>query len=167
MEFRVLGPLEVLADGRPLVLGGLKQRALLAVLLLEANRVVSIERLIDALWEDEPPETALKGLQVYVSQLRKLLGKERLQTRAPGYLLCVEEGELDLQRFQQLLEQGELHEALSLWRGPPLAEFATAASRRRRSLDRRSCGWSGWRSGLRPIWPLADTRGWSASWTLW
>jgi len=123
MDFRILGPLEVLEDGRALDLGGQKQRALLAVLLLEANRVVSSGRLIEALWEEEPPDTALKALQVYVSQLRKLLGKERLQTRAPGYCLRVEEGELDVQRFQQLLERGEHHEALALWRGPPLAEF--------------------------------------------
>ena len=77
MDFRILGPLEVLEDGRALDLGGQKQRALLAVLLLEANRVVSSGRLIEALWEEEPPDTALKALQVYVSQLRRLLGKER------------------------------------------------------------------------------------------
>ena len=93
MEFRILGPLEVLVDGGALDLGGPKQRALLAFLVMEANRVVSSDRLIDALWEEEPPETAQKALQVYVSQLRKLLGKERLQTRAPGYLLQVEEGD--------------------------------------------------------------------------
>ncbi len=124
MEFRILGPLEVLADGRALDLGGQKQRALLAALLMEANRVVSSDSLIEALWEEEPPETAGKALQVYVSQLRKLLGKERLQTKAPGYLLRVEEGELDLERFRHLHEQGSHDEALSLWRGPPLAEFA-------------------------------------------
>jgi DNA-binding SARP family transcriptional activator/tetratricopeptide (TPR) repeat protein len=119
----MLGPLEALADGRSLDLGGQKQRALLAVLLLEANRVVSADRLIEALWEEEPPETAGKALQVYVSQLRKLLGKERLQTKAPGYLLRVEEGELDLERFQRLHAEGMHAEALLLWRGPPLAEF--------------------------------------------
>jgi class 3 adenylate cyclase len=124
MEFRILGPLEVLADGRALDLGGQKQRALLAVLLMEANRVVSSDSLIEALWEEEPPETAGKALQVYVSQLRKLLGKERLQTKAPGYLLRVEEGELDVERFRHLHAQGSQDEALSLWRGPPLAEFA-------------------------------------------
>jgi class 3 adenylate cyclase len=124
MDFRILGPLEVLSDGQPLDLGGQKQRALLALLLLEANRVVSSGRLIDALWEEEPPETAQKALQVYVSQLRKLLGKERLQTQAPGYRLRVEPDELDLARFQHLQEQGRLQEALALWRGPPLAEFA-------------------------------------------
>src|SRR5204862_62466 len=124
MEFRILGPLEVLSDGRALDLGGQKQRALLALLLLEANRVVSSDRLIDALWEEEPTATAQKGLQVYVSQLRKLLGKERLQTKAPGYLLRVEPEELDLARFERLQAEGRLREALALWRGPPLAEFA-------------------------------------------
>jgi eukaryotic-like serine/threonine-protein kinase len=123
MEFRVLGPLEVLAEGQGRDLGGQKQRSLLAVLLLEANRVVSSDRLIEALWEEEPPETAQKALQVYVSQLRKLLGRERLETRPSGYLLRVEEGELDLDRFEHLRGQGRLAEALSLWRGPPLSDF--------------------------------------------
>ena len=78
MEFRILGPLEVLSDGQALDLGGQKHRVLLALLLLEANRVVSRDRLIDALWEEEPPDTAVKALQVYISQLRKQLGKDRL-----------------------------------------------------------------------------------------
>jgi DNA-binding SARP family transcriptional activator len=124
MDFRLLGPLEVHSDGQALDLGAQKQRALLALLLLEANRVVSVDRLIDALWDEEPPEKAQKALQVYVSQLRKLLGKERLQTKAPGYLLRVKPGELDLNRFQRLQEEGKLQEALALWRGPPLADFA-------------------------------------------
>jgi DNA-binding SARP family transcriptional activator/class 3 adenylate cyclase len=124
MEFRILGPLEVVENGLALELGGQKQRALLAALLLDANRVVSADRLIDALWEDEPPETAQKALQVYVSQLRKLLGKERLETRAPGYLLRVEPDQLDLGRFTRLREEGRSRDALALWRGPPLAEFA-------------------------------------------
>jgi predicted ATPase/DNA-binding SARP family transcriptional activator len=124
MEFQILGPLEVLDNGRLLDLGGPKQRALLAALLLEPNRVVSEGRLIEALWEDDPPQTARKALQVRISQLRKALGKERLETKFPGYLLCVEEGESDLERFQRLQEQGKQSEALSLWRGPPLADFA-------------------------------------------
>ncbi len=97
---------------------------MLAVLLLNANRVVSVDRLVAALWEDEPPETAAKAVQVHVSQLRKLLGKERLETRPPGYLLRVGEDELDVARFQRLVEAGGYAEALELWRGPPLAEFA-------------------------------------------
>ncbi len=124
MEFRVLGPLEVLSDGRALDLGGQKQRALLALLLLEANRVVSSDRLIEGLWEGDPPSTAQKGLQVYVSQLRKLLGRERLQTKAPGYVLRVDPDELDVERFRRLQAEGRLDEALALWRGPPLGEFA-------------------------------------------
>ena len=76
MEFRILGPLEVLSAGQALDLGGTKQQTLLAMLLLHTNEVVSSSRLIEALWEDEPPETAEKALQVYISQLRKLLGKE-------------------------------------------------------------------------------------------
>ena len=108
MEFRILGPLEVIEDGQALELGGQKQRALLAVLLLEANRVVSSGRLIEALWEEGPPETGQKALQVYVSQLRKTLGRERLETRAPGYLVRVEEGELDLERNQEMRAEGKL-----------------------------------------------------------
>src|SRR5438034_4609120 len=123
MDFRILGPLEVSTQGESLDLGGQKQRALLAALLLEANRVVSQDRLIEALWEDDPPETALKALQVYVSQLRKALGKERLVTKAPGYMLRVEQGEFDLERFLTLQEEGRLQEALELWRGPPLSDF--------------------------------------------
>jgi eukaryotic-like serine/threonine-protein kinase len=124
VDFRILGPLEVISDGKALDLGGPKQRALLALLLLEANRVVSSDRLIEALWEETPPPTARKALQVHVANLRKLVGKERLQTRAPGYLLRVAPGELDLTRFRHLREEGKLGEALALWRGPALAELA-------------------------------------------
>jgi len=123
MEFRLLGPLEVSADGELVELGGAKPRALLAMLLLDANRVVSTDRLIDGLWEDDPPETAPKAIQVHVSAIRKLLGKERVVTREPGYLLRVDDSELDLVRFRRLREQGRLDEALALWRGPPLADF--------------------------------------------
>jgi DNA-binding SARP family transcriptional activator len=123
MDFRILGPLEIVEDGRTLDLGGQKQRALLAVLLLHANEVVSSDRLIDALWPERVPETAAKALQVYVSQLRKVLGKERLGTRAPGYLLRVGEEELDLDRVRRLVDDGRPKEALGLWRGRPLSEF--------------------------------------------
>ena len=134
MEFRILGPLEVLSDGRTLDLGGQKQRALLAMLLVEANRVVSNGRLIDALWEDEPPGTAQKALQVYVSQLRKVLSRDVLVTQAPGYALHVGSGELDAARFEALVGEAreaepataaaKLRDALVLWRGPALADFA-------------------------------------------
>src|SRR5439155_5669166 len=105
MEFRILGPLEVVSQGRALDLGGQKRRAVLALLLMEANRAVSSDRLIEALWEGAPPETARKALQVHISELRKLLGRERLQTVAPGYLLRVATGELDLARFEALHAQ--------------------------------------------------------------
>ena len=124
MEFRILGPLEVLEDGQALELGGQKQRALLAMLLLHANEVVSTDRLIEALWEQQPPETAAKALQVYVSQLRKLLGRDRLETKAFGYRLRVGEGELDLERFQRQVAEHKPQEALAGWRGPPLADFS-------------------------------------------
>jgi DNA-binding SARP family transcriptional activator len=124
VEFRILGPLEVVENGKALDLGGQKQRALLAVLLLHAGEVVSGDRLIDALWAEEPPETGRKALQVYVSGLRKLLGRERIETRPPGYRLRLEQGELDLERFSALLEAGEARQALSLWRGPALSDLA-------------------------------------------
>src|SRR5690242_1262078 len=102
MDYRVLGPLEVQGRDGPLQLGGEQQRALLALLLLNANHVVSRERIIDELWGDEPPNTAVQTVQVYVSRLRKLLPSESLQTRPPGYVLRVGDGELDLDRFQNL-----------------------------------------------------------------
>jgi YVTN family beta-propeller protein len=137
MEYRVLGPLEVRDGGRSLPLAGAKQRALLALLLVNANHVLSRDRLIDELWGDEPPETAVQSLQVYISRLRKLLPADTLLRRPPGYLLEVGEDELDLHRFERLLGEGHkalaaddaerasniLHEALALWRGPVLAEF--------------------------------------------
>ena len=99
MRYGILGPLELSDDGRAVEIAGAKQRALLAMLLLNANRVVSGDQLVDAIWEEQVPDSALKALQVHVSQLRKLLGKHRLETRAPGYLLRVERDALDLDRF--------------------------------------------------------------------
>ena len=124
IEFRILGPLEVIEDGQALDLGAQKQRMLLVALLLEANRVVSSDRLIEALWPERPPETAAKALQVYVSRLRKLIGRDRLETRAPGYLLRVGPDELDLERCRSLAAEGRPREALALWRGAALADFA-------------------------------------------
>ena len=143
VEFRILGPLEVLDGARLLPLTGARQRALLAVLLLHANEVVSSDRLIDELWGEEPPAAGSTALRVRVSQLRKALGREDvLVTRAPGYFVRVGPGELDLHRFERLLEEADgaeptaaaerLREALALWRGEPLADvsyepFAQAA----------------------------------------
>jgi DNA-binding SARP family transcriptional activator len=136
-EFRLLGPVEAILDGDPVALPAPKPRALLAVLLLNRNRVVATHELIDELWSEEPPETATKALQVYVSQLRKAIGADRVLTKPPGYSLRVEEGELDLDVFGQLVNEGRerlaageaqaaaelLERALGLWRGPALAEF--------------------------------------------
>jgi DNA-binding SARP family transcriptional activator len=134
LEFRILGPTEVWNDGRQLQLGGRKQRAVLAVLLLDAGRVVSSDRLIDLLWEEHPPLTAATSLHNFISRLRKLLGADVLVTKAPGYQLEIEPQQLDLERFRQLVEDAKqcppqeratkLREAQALWRGPPLADLA-------------------------------------------
>ena len=149
MDFRILGPLEVFDGDRPLALGGAKQRALLALLLLHANEVVSRDRLIEELWGERRLEHAAKALQVAVSRLRQTLEPDRssgqtsglLVTRTPGYELCLEHGQLDLQRFQDQLADGraalaagdpalavdKLCAALALWRGAPLADLAYEA----------------------------------------
>jgi class 3 adenylate cyclase/DNA-binding winged helix-turn-helix (wHTH) protein len=141
MDFRVLGPLEVADSGRLLDVGGAKRRAVLAILILHANELVTADRLIDDLWGDEPPRTSEHSVQVYVSELRKLLGagsnQELIATRPPGYVLQVDDDQVDARRFERLTSEGrralagddheaaaaKLREALSLWRGPALAEF--------------------------------------------
>ena len=144
MDYRILGPVEAVAEGRPIDLGGARQRALLALLLLHANEVVSADRLIDELWPGEPPQTGRAALRVRVSQLRKALGPEAVITRPPGYTLALEPGRLDLHRFERLadesaraLEAGEAERsrelaeaALGLWRGEPLADVAELESAR-------------------------------------
>ena len=135
MEFRILGPLEVVEDGRPISIRRGKEQALLAYLLLHANEVVPSGTLIDVLWDERPPPTASKILQNGVSHLRKQLGNARLETRDPGYLLRVEKDELDLERFERLAREGREAEALALWRGTPLLDlrderFADEARRR-------------------------------------
>ena len=140
MEFRILGPLEVVEDGRPVSIRRGKEQALLAYFLLHANEVVPSARLIDALWDERPPPTASKILQNAVSHLRKELGDGRLLTRDPGYLLRVDEGELDLQRFEQLAKEGRSKEALAHWRGPALLNLGDerfADDARRRLEDQR------------------------------
>jgi predicted ATPase/DNA-binding SARP family transcriptional activator len=139
MRFGILGPLEVADDqGRELALGGPRQRAVLAILLLHAGEVVSGERLIDYVWGDRAPRTAAKTIQVYVSNLRKALGHGVLASRGQGYVLATANAELDADRFGALaaagrreLEEGDaraaaavLRRALALWRGPPLADFS-------------------------------------------
>jgi predicted ATPase/DNA-binding SARP family transcriptional activator len=111
-------------NGSVLALGRGRRRALLGMLLLRANEVVAQDALVDALWGESPPPTALTALHGQVSRLRRLLGDDRLQTRPPGYLLRVDHEELDLHRFQRLLAQERYEEALALWRGPPLSDLA-------------------------------------------
>jgi DNA-binding SARP family transcriptional activator len=132
-SFRILGPLEVSDETGPLLLGGQKQRAVLALLLLEPGRVVPVDRLIDALWGEQPPRTATTSLQNFISQLRKTLGSDVLETKAPGYRLRIRPGELDVDRFRVLVEAArssepeeraaKLRHALALWNGPALADF--------------------------------------------
>ena len=138
MEFTILGPLEARAEGRVIPLGGLKQRAVFAQLLLNAGEVVSRDRLVEGTWS-EPPESAAKAVQVHVSQLRKALGPQApIRTHGHGYVAELSPEQLDLSRFERLVakarsarERGDgasaaagLREALALWHGPPLAEFA-------------------------------------------
>jgi DNA-binding SARP family transcriptional activator len=144
LEFRILGPIEVRDAGRPLALGGAKQRAVLAILLLHANDLMSAEQVMEELWGETQPDTARNVLQVYVSQLRKLLepgiakGEAKvLVTRQPGYVLNVAPEDLDLTRAERLIERGRkaladmdpslgarlFADALALWRGNPLADF--------------------------------------------
>jgi predicted ATPase/DNA-binding SARP family transcriptional activator len=144
VEFRVLGPLEVVAAGQPLDLGTPRQRTLLALLLVQAGRVVSYDRLLEDLWDGDPPATARHTLQGYVHRLRRTLGPDawRLTARPPGYQLKVATGELDAQRFQDLATAGrralvrydpraaadQLAAGLSLWRGPLLADLDEVAA---------------------------------------
>jgi DNA-binding SARP family transcriptional activator len=137
MEFRILGPLEVWHAGRELFLAGRRPRALLAVLLLRPNQVVSADRLIDELWGENALEDAASALKVVVCRLRKALLPDVVTTKPPGYLLRVGPDELDLDQFERLVDEGRellacglaadaserLRDALSLWRGPPLADF--------------------------------------------
>ena len=138
IEFRILGPLEVEHEGRLVPLGGTRQRAVLAILLLHRCEVVSMDRLVDELWGERPPDTGTKTVQVYVSRLRKELGQDLVLTRGGGYVLELEPAQLDAERFERLagdgrdaLERGEaasaselLRQALDVWRGPPLADLA-------------------------------------------
>ena len=143
LEFRVLGPLQVERDGRLLPLGGFKQRGVLALLLLDRNRVVSRDQMVDVLWGERPPASAANSIQIYVSKLRRLLGDgdaadgTAIVTEPPGYRLRVPPGELDADRFERLITAGSealgagkadraektFAHALTLWHGPPFADF--------------------------------------------
>lgn len=134
MDFRILGSLEVWDGERQLELGGPKRRAVLAFLLLHANEVVAVDRLVDQLWGEKAPRNAAAALHTHVSRLRKELGPEIIARRAWGYVLRAEPGTLDLQRFERLVADAEnlpareraetLREGLALWRGAPLEDLA-------------------------------------------
>jgi DNA-binding SARP family transcriptional activator len=102
VEFRILGPFEAVQDGRKLALGGRKQRALLAYLLLRRGEAVTSERLIDELWGERPPPSAAKSVHVYVSRLRKILPERMVVTRAGGYALERDDADVDLDTFERL-----------------------------------------------------------------
>jgi WD40 repeat protein/DNA-binding SARP family transcriptional activator len=139
--FRILGPLEVDVGGDTIPLGGPKQRAVLAHLVLRANQLVPAEALIDQIWPEEPPESARNVIQTYVSHLRKALGHDRIESHGPGYRLRLDPSELDAARFDALMREARkslpvdpnvavatLEDALSLWRGPALADLADQSS---------------------------------------
>src|SRR5580658_91531 len=148
VEFGVLGPLEVTAGGQSLALAGARTRAVLALLLVHANQIVSSDRLLEELWPGQPADKAADSLQVRLSELRKAFRSagetDRLVTRPPGYLLRVASGELDALRFEQVTAEGDaalaagdaataatrLDQALALWRGPALAGFDTVPAAR-------------------------------------
>ncbi|MGN6870423.1 MAG: BTAD domain-containing putative transcriptional regulator [Solirubrobacteraceae bacterium] len=139
MQFGLLGPIQVLGDGAPLSLGQPKQRVLLASLLLRRGRFASREELIEAIWGQRPPHSAVGSLHVYVHGLRRLLGAERIESRGTAYRIRVGPRELDLDGFEELVNQGRrdldagdperaarvVEEALGLWRGPALGDLPT------------------------------------------
>jgi DNA-binding SARP family transcriptional activator len=183
VDFRILGPLEVLGAGRGVPLGGAKQRAALAMLLLHRNQTVSRDRLIEGLWGEKPPASAGHTLEAYVSRLRRAFltvePSPRLMTRPPGYLLKVEAGELDLDRFQAALDRAgtaisggdpraaaaALREGLAMFRGAPLEDLTYAPFAQGRSRDWRSCGWLRSSDGSMRTWRAGATGNSSVNWS--
>src|ERR1700758_4249913 len=137
MQVRILGPFQLAEGGRRITIGGVRQRAVLASLVLHANEVVPSEQLLVDLWGEDSPPSAVNALQAAISRVRRALPPERLVTKAPGYLLRIFADELDVTRFEQLVSEGRealaagvavqaartLNQALSLWQGPALADF--------------------------------------------
>jgi DNA-binding SARP family transcriptional activator len=128
LEFRILGPLEVLDDDRTIELGGARQRAVLAILLLHAGETVSVDRIVDLMWGERPPATAVKTVQVYVSHLRRALVEPVLVSSRGGYALVVDVERVDALRFERLVDEGRaaddparaaalLRSALAVWAG--------------------------------------------------
>jgi len=149
-EFRILGPVEIVMDMRRVPLGGPRQRAVLGMLLVHRNEVVSADRLVDAVWGANPPATVAKALQMQISSLRKAIGGDRIETLGAGYVLRLDDGELDADSFESIVASASsrvleersvmLRDALALWRGPPLDDFtyeAFATSEIRRLNERK------------------------------
>jgi DNA-binding SARP family transcriptional activator len=173
MEFRVVGPLEVVGANGPVRLGRGKRRALLAALLIHANEVVSQDRLIEALWGERPPAPPRTALQVLVSDLRKEFGAEILLTQPAGYVLTVEPDAVDAAVFARLLDGGrraltagdvrgaeeKLRLAFRLWRGGAFQDIAYEDFVQGRSRGSRSCAWR-----PRKNWPKPSSRSGIATW---
>jgi Bacterial transcriptional activator domain/Transcriptional regulatory protein, C terminal len=183
MRFCVLGPLEVYVDGRSIAVGGGRQRALLALLLVHAGEIVSRDRLIEELWGGRPPASGAQSLDVYVSRLRRALrvagGGEVLVTRAPGYVLLAEE--TDARRFEALAAEGRaalaagdaerastlLREALGLWRGRAFVEVADEHWARPEAERLEELRLRRWRTVSTPSWHSVATRRSCQSWSSW
>ena len=174
MELRILGPFEVVDGGRAVDLGGGRQRALLALLALHGGEALSVDRIVDELWEEKPPETARKIIQVYVSALRKALGETAIATLGGGYALRLPRGTVDLERFEDLLDGARARSRpprrRSCGRRSPSGAgrrsptLPTTRSRRARSAGWRTCASPRSRNGPRPSWrPAAATRWWPSS----
>jgi DNA-binding SARP family transcriptional activator len=151
MDLHLLGPVEATLDGRPIPLGATKQRAVLAMLALQANATVSVDRLVDGLWGEEPPATAPKMVQLYVSQLRRLLAGNGVQivTHGRGYELRMGAEAVDVARFERLVEQAGHYDRVPNSPARRRSRCGTAPrwpmsprsrSRRRRSAGSTSCG---------------------------
>ena len=137
MDIRILGPIAAYADDTALNLGGMRERALLALFALSPAETLSTDRLIDELWGEDLPANPANALQALVSRLRRSVGADLILTRPPGYMLDVAPEAVDAVRFRSLVESGKFREALDLWRGTPLADFPFAefALRERSALE--------------------------------
>ena len=174
---RILGLLEVVDAGSEVPLGGRNQRILLARLLVNADEVVSTDRIIDALWGEEPPRTALTSVQNSVARLRKRIGPERLVTKPPGYMLRLQDDVLDARRARRARRRGAGGRAAgprgdperggAALAGPSLADFAYEASRRRRLRSSTSFGWEIVEERIETELELVGTPSFSASSRRW
>jgi len=169
VDFRILGPLEALDGEREMPLGGGRQRGVLAILLIHRGRVVSVDRIVDLLWGERPPETAAKTVQVYVSRLRKALGEGLLLTRGAGYVLELAPGQLDADSFERAVSRAReelarenaaaardlLRGARASGGGRRSPTSPTRTSHATRSTGSRNSGWRRSKSGSRRTSPSA------------